>query len=239
MPAKPKTSRPKTNRSSPKANAPSVLTMLKKMGSARIRDEMKTRYGIVVKDAFGIRMSKMQRVAKELGRDHALALALWETGNYEARTVAAFVAEPDRLTPALMDRWCRDFDNWAICDTVCFKLFDQSPHAFGRITVWAGRKGEFQKRAAFALLACVALHNDEAEDSAFLKLLPLAEAAATDERNFVKKGVSWGLRGVGGRSKTLEAAAVALAKRLVASTNSTPRWIGNDVLRALAPKELK
>lgn len=234
---KPKT--PRANSRVSKASVQSVLAALKRLSKPRIREEISSRYGIVTKDAYGVRMRDMQAVAKKLGRNHALALALWATGNYEARTVAAFVAEPDHLTPTLMDRWCRDFDNWAICDTVCFKLFDQLPHALGRVAAWAGRKDEFQKRAAFALLACVALHNDEAEDDAFLKLLPLVEAAATDERNFVKKAVSWGLRGVGGRSKKLETAVVALAKRLVSSENSTSRWIGKDVLRSLAPKELK
>ncbi len=234
-----KSKTPKANGIVSKAEVQAVLATLKRLSKPRIREEMSSRYGIVTKDAYGVRMRDTQDVAKKLGRNHALALALWDTSNYEARTVAAFVAEPARLTPALMDCWCRDFDNWAICDTVCFKLFDQSPHALGRVAAWAGRKDEFQKRAAFALLACVALHDDEAEDEAFLKLLPLVEAAATDERNFVKKGVSWGLRGVGGRSKKLETAAVALAKRLAASEDSTSRWIGKDVLRALTPRELK
>ncbi len=233
MAATSKPTRPKSEAVSPGTDARTVLATLKPMGNARIRDEMKTRYGIVIKDAYGIRMSEMQRVAKQLGRNHELALALWETGNYEARTVAALVADPAQLTPALMDRWCRDFDNWASCDTVCFNLFDQSPHAFGRVVTWVARKGEFQKRAAFALLACLATHYDDAEDDAFMKLLPLAEAAATDARNFVKKGVSWGLRGVGGRSKNLEAEVVGLAGRLVATPDTTARWIGQDVLRAL------
>jgi len=216
-----------------KAEVQSVLATLKRLGNPRIRGEMESRYGIVTKDAYGVRMRDMQAVAKKFGRNHALALALWETGNYEARTVAAFVAEPERLTPALMDRWCRDFDNWGLCDTVCFKLFDQSPHAFDKIAQWARRKDEFQKRAAFALLACVALHDDHADDQAFTKLLPLIEAAAPDERNFVKKGVSWALRAIGVRSAGLKSAATALARKLAASEDSTSRWIAKDALRAL------
>ena len=210
-----------------------MLATLQRLGNPRFRTEMETRYGIVTKDAFGVRMNEMQRVAKQLGRNHALALALWETGNYEARTVAAFVAEPERITPALMDRWCRDFDNWGICDTVCFKLFDQVPHAFGRVAAWANRKDEFQKRAAFALLACLALHDKDADDKAFTKFLPLIEAAATDERNFVKKGVSWALRAIGGRSASLKSAATTRARKLAASEDSAARWIGKDALRSL------
>jgi 3-methyladenine DNA glycosylase AlkD len=215
----------------PKAEAQSVLATLNRLGSPRFRAEMETRFGIVTKDAFGVRMNEMQRVAKQLGRNHELALALWDTGNYEARTVAAYVAEPERMTSALMDRWCRDFDNWAICDTVCFKLFDQSPHAYDKVAEWAERKDEFQKRAAFALLACLALHDKEADDKTFTKLLPVIEAAATDERNFAKKGVSWALRAIGGRSVKLNAEVVEVAKQLKASTNSAARWIGGDVLR--------
>ena len=234
VPVKTKTTPVKTSGRVAKAEVQSVLSSLKRLSSARIREEMSSRYGIVTNDAYGVRMRDMQGVAKKLGHNHALALALWDTGNYEARTVAAFVAEPERVTPALMDRWCRDFDNWGICDTVCFKLFDQSPHAFGRVEAWAGRKDEFQKRAAFALLACLALHDEDADDQTFAKLLPLIETAATDERNFVKKGVSWALRAIGVRSAALKSAAIESARRLASAEDSTARWIGKDALRALA-----
>lgn len=226
----------KSTQPAPKDDVPSVLATLKRLSKPRIREEMSSRYGIVTRDAFGVRMSDMQQVAKKLGRNHELALALWETGNYEARTVAAFVAEPGRVTPALMDRWCRDFDNWAICDSVCFHLFDRTPHAFAKIAQWAGRREEFQKRAAFALLACVALHDKSAANESFARCLPLIEAAATDERNFVKKAVSWALRAIGGRSTELRAAASTLAQRLATATDPTSRWTGRDALRALSKK---
>ena len=132
-----------------------------------------------------------------------------------------------------MDRWCRDFDNWAICDTLCFKLLDQVPHAFAKAREWAGRKEEFQKRAGFALMACLAGHDEHAGDKAFLEFLPLIEAAATDERNFVKKGVSWALRGIGVRNVVLRTAATKLARELASAPDATSRWIGKDTLRAL------
>ncbi|TAH38744.1 MAG: DNA alkylation repair protein [Planctomycetota bacterium] len=195
---------------------------------------MEPRYGIRVRKAFGVPMGKMQGLAKRLGRNHELAAALWDTGWYEARTMAAFVEEPERVTAAQMDRWCRDFDNWGICDTVCFHLFDRSPHAFAKVAQWARRKNEFQKRAGFALLACVALHDRDAEDASFLRCLPLIERGAKDERNFVKKGVSWALRAVGRRKRALRVAAVALARRLAASPQASARWVGKDALRDLA-----
>lgn len=219
------------------ADAASVLATLKKLSDPRILKEMSTRYGIVTRDAFGIRMNEMQTLAKQIGRNHPLALALWKTGNYEARMVAIYVAEPEKVTPALLDAWCRDFDNWATCDTACFKLFDRTPHAYRKVAEWAKRENEFEKRAAFALLASLALHDKAAKDDTFVQFLPLIEMATRDERNFVKKSVSWALRAVGGRSSVLRSKAVALARTLASSTAAPARWVGKDALKALARKE--
>ena len=212
--------------------AEAAVAWLQRSGSRRVRDGM-ARYGLPSDRAFGVAINVMQRYAKELGRDHDLALALWKTGWYEARMVAAFVDEPARVTPAQMDQWCGDFDNWGICDTVCFHLFDRTPHAWRKVAAWSRRRDEFGKRAAFALLACLALHDKEARDERFVAALPLVERAATDDRNFVKKGVSWALRLVGRRSPALNAAAVATARRLAASDQPSARWIGNGAVKEL------
>ena len=211
-----------------------ALDALKGHASAKVRDEMAPRYGIVTPKAMGVPMAKMQAVARGLGRDHELAARLWQTGWYEARTLAALVDDPAEVTPEQMDRWRADFDNWAITDTVAFKLFDRVPHAFARVDAWARLNDEFGRRAAFALLASLALHGRGA-DPDFLARLPLIEAAATDERNFVKKGVSWALRAIGGKkSPPLRQAARELASRLARSPDKTARWIGKDALRAFA-----
>ncbi|HEY5808107.1 MAG TPA: DNA alkylation repair protein, partial [Povalibacter sp.] len=128
----------------------------------------------------------------------------------------------------------RAFDNWAVCDTLCFALWVHSPHAFAKIRQWASHRDEFVKRAAFALLASVALRHKSMTDAQFRTGLKLIEKAATDERNFVKKAVNWALRGIGSRNAVLNQAAVALAKNLAAASESTPRWIGKDALRQLA-----
>ena len=216
-------------------DAKSVIAQLRQLALPRLRAEMESRYGIPSKKAFGVAMNRMQRVAKECGRDHALAAALWKSGWYEARMVACMIDDPAQVTPVQMDRWCRDFDSWAICDTVCFKLFDRSPHALAKVEQWARGKdqGEFIQRGAFALLACVALHDRELDDKPFLRLLPLVEKAAGDERNFVKKGLLWALRGVGGRSPALHAAVIELAGRLAESESPAARWVGRNAIREL------
>jgi len=210
----------------------SALRWLEDHSSKSVRDGM-LRYAIPNDHALGVRMGEIQKLAKQLGRDHALALALWKTGVYEARMLTAYVDEPARVTPAQMDAQARAFDNWAICDTLCFALWVQTPHAFAKIRKWATSRDEFVKRASFALLASVALKDKEARDADFLRGLKLIEKAATDERNFVKKAVNWALRGIGSRNLGLNEAAVALSKKLAASTEAAPRWIGKDALRQL------
>jgi len=219
---------------SPKAaKVREVLEWLERRGTRRTREEMLTRYGITAPKAFGVSVGTIQQLAKRLGRDHDLAAALWETGWYEARMLTSFIDDPARVTPAQMDRWVRDFDNWGICDTVCFHLFDRTPHAWRKVEPWSRRRDEFVKRAAFALLAGLALHDKRTGDEPFLRSLALVERAASDQRNFVKKGVSWALRVVGRRNQALNAAAVEVARRLVESPEAGARWVGRQAVREL------
>ncbi|MGZ8361590.1 MAG: DNA alkylation repair protein [Allosphingosinicella sp.] len=214
---------------------PDALAALEAHGEARLRDGL-ARYGIVTADrVIGVSMANIQKVAKGIGRDHDLAAALWETRVYEARLMTAYVDDPALITPEQMDRWTRAFDNWGVCDTLCFSLFDRTPHAFAMVDRWADDGHEYVKRTAFALLASLALHDRKCGDAPFLDRLPLIEAAATDARNFVWKGVSWALRGIGRRkSEPLRAASQELADRLASSTDKTARRIGKEAEKAFA-----
>ena len=210
----------------------SALAWLKRHSSKKTREGM-ARYAIPSDNAFGVTMANMKVLAKRLGRNHELAAALWDTGVYEARMLASLIDEPARVTSAQMDRWCRDFDNWAICDTVCFALFDRTPHAWAKVAQWAGRQDEYVKRAAFALLWGLTVHDKLANEEQFAHGLLLIEQAANDERHFVKKAVNMALRATGKRSPTLNAAAVVVARRLAASPEAAARWVGKDALREL------
>lgn len=207
-----------------------ALSWLEEHSTSKDRANL-ARFGIRADKAFGVSMANIQLLGKRLGRNHELAAALWKTGWYEARMLTSFVDEPEKVTAAQMDRWCRDFDNWGICDTLCFCLFDRTPHAWGKVVQWSGRPDEFVKRAGFALLASLAGHDKRATDEQFIACLPLIEQAAADERNFVKKGVSWALRRIGSRNVVLKAAAMDLARRLAESADAAPRWVGKDALR--------
>ena len=212
-----------------KPDAATVLAWLERSGSPAVRDGM-VRFAIPSNKAFGVSVAALRIEAKELGRSHELATALWASGWYEARMLACFVDEPAQVSAAQMDRWCRDFDNWAIVDTACFALFDATPHAWGKVAAWAGKRAEFEKRAAFALLWSLAVHDKTAGDAPFIDGLKLIEQAAADPRNFVKKAVNMALRAIGKRNPALNAAAVETATRLGASSDATARWIGKHAL---------
>lgn len=215
-----------------KAAAAAAVAWLKAHGDPEFRAGL-ARYGLPTDKAFGVSVATIQRYARTLDRDHDLARELWRTGWTDARMLASFVGEPAKVTPAEMDAWCRDFDSWGIVDTVCFKLWDRSPHAWRKAGQWTTRKPEFEKRAGFVLMACLAAHDKSAKDDSFLKFLPLIEKGATDDRNFVKKGVSWALRHIGHRNAKLHAAALKTATRLAKSEDATQRWVGKDALRDL------
>lgn len=191
------------------------------------------RFAIDAPSAIGVSMTDMKAIAKGLGKSHELAAALWREGWYEARMLATLVDDPKEVSLEQMEAWAADFDNWAICDTACFCLFDRTPYAWIKVDEWAGREEEFVKRAAFALLASLTVHDKKAPDKPFLRGLEHVERAAADERNFVKKSVNWALRSIGKRSPALHVAAMEVAGRLAAAKEAAPRWVGKDALREL------
>ena len=216
-----------------------ALVWLKKHSTRATRDGM-ARYAIPSDNAYGVAMKDIKALGKQLGQRNDLAIALWNTGVYEARMLTSFVADPALLTSTQMDRWCKDFDNWAICDAMCFNLFDRSPHRWVKVKQWSTSRKEFEKRTAFALLWSLSVHDKQATDDQFLDGLTLIERAATDPRNFVKKAVNMALRAIGKRNRELNSAAVLVSRRLSESNDATARWIGKDALRELtSPSVMK
>jgi 3-methyladenine DNA glycosylase AlkD len=209
-----------------------VLAWLEKHGTTATIDGM-GRYGIEARRAFGVPMGTLLKLKKRLGTNHELSLALWESGWYEARLLAALVGDPQRVTARQMDAWAATFENWGDCDTVCFKLFDRTPFAWEKVRKWASSPREFVRRAAFALLWGLTVHDKRADDSAFVEGLRLIERAASDERHFVKKSLNMSLRAIGKRNAALNAAAVKVARRLGDSPQAAARWVGKDALREL------
>lgn len=191
------------------------------------------RFGIDVEQRLGLSMPAMRRVAKALGRDHALALALWETGIPDARIVASIVADPAWLTSRQMNVWVKGLRSWDVCGQVCGGAFLESPWAWKKVAAWSGWRDDFVRRAAFALFATLAVHDHDSADERFVRALALVEAAADDDRNFVRKAVNWALRNIGKCNAALNAAAIEAAKRIGQRGTRAARWIAGDALREL------
>lgn len=212
--------------------ADDVIAWLTSTGTAEGVAGM-ARFGIPNDDAFGVPMGAMRAKAKAIGGDHALALALWTRRHYEARMMAVLLADPAALTEAQADTWCAEFDNWAICDTACFHLFDRTPYAWSKVAQWAPDPREFVRRAGFALIWALSTHDKGAADTAFTGAFDLFRHAATDDRPLVKKAVDMALRATGKRNLALNRAARDLARELASSGDKTGRWIGTHALREL------
>jgi 3-methyladenine DNA glycosylase AlkD len=210
-----------------------VLRELRTLANPRNVEGM-ARFGIsTCKEALGIPTPVLRKIAREIGRDHALALELWKSGVFEARCVAALIDDSKLVTEEQMERWVMDFDNWAVCDNCCGRLFDKTPMAYPKALEWSRREEEYVKRAAFSLMAALAVHDKQAANAKFLKFLPPIQRESTDARNFVKKAVNWALRQIGKRNLALNKAAIKTAQEIRKSDSPSARWIAADALREL------
>jgi len=213
-------------------NIKEILSIFNSNKNARNIDGM-SHFGINTKKAFGLPIPFLRNLAKKIGKNHSLALELWETGYHEARILASFIDEPASVTEKQMDSWVKDFDSWDVCDQCCMGLFDKTKFAYKKAVQWSKSKKEFIKRAGFAMMASLAVHDKKADDSIFEEFYPLIIEGANDERNFVKKAVNWALRQIGKRNLSLNVSAVKTAHDILKLDTKPSRWIANDALREL------
>ena len=216
-----------------------AVDRLRSMGDPKAVEGM-ARFGIQSGNSFGVSVPKLRTLAREVGRDHQLALELWETGLHDARLLASIVDDPEKVTIGQMDKWVRDFESWDVVDGSCGNLFDKTPFAVAKAREWCKREEEFVKRAGFVLMAELAVHDKHAKDKLFLDFLPLIIAGASDKRNFVKKAVDWALRQIGKRNLKLNRAAVSTALKIQRMESGAAKWVASDALRELkSPQVLK
>jgi len=209
-----------------------VLAQLKSKARHENLEGM-ARFGMAVEKRLGVSVPEMRKIAKEIGRDHPLALNLWKTGIAEARIVASMIAVPEEMSSKDLETWVLGIDSWDVCDQVCMNLFEKTSLARQKIPEWSAREKEFVKRAAFALIACLAWHDKAAPDAEFRGYLRLIKRGAGDDRNFVKKAVSWALRHIGKRNASLRNSAIGTAREIQQMGSKAARWIAADALREL------
>ncbi|GAC1350249.1 MAG: DNA alkylation repair protein [Ktedonobacteraceae bacterium] len=215
-----------------------IIANLKQLANAQAVEGM-ARFGIRPAQALGISMPILRKMAKVIGRDQALAVALWDSGIHEARILASMIAEPQLVSVELMEEWVNDFDTWDVCDQVCGNLFDKTPYAYQKAVQWSQQEREFVRRAGFVMMAELAVHDKQAPDDAFLPFFPLIKQYAGDERNFVKKAVNWALRQIGKRNSHLRTLAMECAHEIQNMDSRTARWVAKDALKELQAREIK
>ena len=209
-----------------------VLTRLKSLSNQNNREGM-AKFGINIDSALGISVYTLRSVAKEIGRNHELAIQLWNSGIHEARILASMIGEPARVTENLMEKWVNDFNSWDICDQVCSNYFDRTPFAYPKAIEWSARRKEFVKRAGFVLMATLSVHDKRADDQQFIQFFPIIMRESTDERNYVKKAVNWALRQIGKRNRELNKRAIQIALEIQKMDTKSARWIATNALREL------
>jgi 3-methyladenine DNA glycosylase AlkD len=220
------------------SRAQEILEQLKRLANPEAVAGM-ARFGINSENTLGISIPELRRIAKETGRDHALAEALWETGVHEARLLACFVDDPKQVTETQMERWVADFNSWDVCDQCCSSLFDKTPFAYQKAVEWSGREAEFTRRAGFTMMASLAVHEKKAEDARFEPFFPILVRESTDGRNFVKKSVNWALRQIGKRNRRLNRLAIETAEEIARIDSKSARWIAADALRELRGEKVQ
>ena len=220
------------------ASAGAILKKLRSLANPRNVEGM-ARFGISSRNTLGISVNGLRRIAKQIGRDHPLAQQLWKSGVHEARILAVLIDDSHLVTEQQMERWVKDIDSWDVCDGCSYHLFDKTPFAYRKAMEWSRREEEFVKRAAFAMMAALVVHDKEARDTKLLKFLPPIQRESTDERNFVKKAVNWALRQIGKRNVVLNKAAIKTAQKIRKLDSPSARWIAADALRELKSEDVQ
>lgn len=209
-----------------------ILKKLKSMSNPKSKEGM-AQFGINTEKAFGISVADLRKLAKQIGKNHKLALELWNSGYHEARILASMIDEAGIISEKQMDAWAKDFNSWDLCDQCCLNLFNQSKFAYKKAIEWSSKNEEFVKRAGFSLMASLAFKSKKAGDFAFIRLLPIIKRESTDERNFVKKAVNWALRQIGKRNPNLNRKALKTAEEILKLDSKSAKWIATDAIREL------
>ncbi|MDR2966942.1 MAG: DNA alkylation repair protein [Methanobacteriaceae archaeon] len=215
-----------------------IIEKLEKLSKPEEVEGMK-RFGINPENTYGIRMPILKKIAKEYKNNHELAIDLWKINTRETRIIASLVDDPKRVTQKQMDEWVDEFTYWELCDQCCINLFRKTEYAYDKVYEWSKNEKEFIKRAGFALIAVLAVHDKKTNDETFIDLLKLTKREAIDERNFVKKAVNWALRQIGKRNNNLNKKAIATAKEIDKIDSKSAHWIAKDSLRELTSEKVK
>ena len=215
-----------------------ILDKLKAMSDPKAVEGM-ARYGINPENTYGVSIPNLRKIARETGKNHALAQELWASGIHEARIIASMIDDPKMATEEQLESWVKDFNSWDVCDQCCMNLFEKTGFAYRKAVEWSERDEEFVKRAGFVLMARLAVSDKKADDKQFEALLPIVRREAYDNRNFVKKAVNWALRQMGKRNAILNRKAIETAEEIQKMDSRSAKWIASDAIRELTSESVQ
>ncbi len=214
-----------------------IIAELKSISDALYLQKM-LRFGIDNQKALGVSIPKIRALAKQIGKNQALSLQLWETGIHEARILATIIGDSKLITESQIDQWTNDFNSWDICDQACANLFVKTPYFIPKVLEYSKNEAEFVKRCGFVLMATAAVHLKKEPNQTFVDFLPIIEREAADQRNFVKKAISWALRQIGKRNLELNQLSIATATQILEKGDKKANWVALDALRELESEQI-
>ena len=209
-----------------------ILSGLKALSSEKYKANV-VKLGIPEACSIGVSTGDVRKLAKTVGKDNALAHDLWNTGYHEARLLAVLIVDKKQFSLQEAEAFMHDVISWDLCDHLCKNLLIKLKGYEDLIEKWCDAEATYMKRAAFTLMASAAIHEKNLQKEALDHYLSLIRTYSDDEREHVKKSVSWALREIGKRDFDYQEKAVLLAHDLMENGNKAQKWIGKDALKEL------
>lgn len=194
------------------------------------------RFGIIYVKSYGVRLPQIRKIAKQCGKNHELALKLWNHGYHETYLLATLVEEPEKVTSKQLHDWVHTFYSWDLVDQACINLLRFIPEAIDNIFVWCNADEEFVKRTAFSLIAVLAVHE---KDSDFDKYFEIIKEGSRDNRNFVKKSVNWAIRQIGKINQENNRKALELSYEILELEDKSSKWVARGAIKELESEKVQ
>ncbi len=216
-----------------------TLQKLESLGSEQIRKTYQ-RHGAGDLQ-FGVSFENLNKLAKAIKRDHALALELWDTGNADARSLATLVADPSVMTAKDLDTWVKSLSYHVHADLVARHVAAKSPHARALMLKWLKSKEDFTSQVGWDVLALQVIDGrmKASEADAYLKTI---ETGIHKAKNRTRHAMNNALIALGLRSPEFQKKALATARRVGkvevdhGATNCETPDAAKYILRAAARK---
>lgn len=165
---------------------------------------------------FGVKISELKKIQKEAKRDHELALALFDSGNYDAQYLAGLIADETKMTKRDLKRWLAKSNCMAISGTIVAALAAESSHGADLAREWIESKDEATAHAGWTTLAALVSIEEDAElDLKELKrLLKQVERTIHDQPNMVRYAMNGFVISLGSYVGALTDDAIAAAEKI-------------------------